>query len=171
MNQKLTFYASLVAATLALGACNVPTGVVPPPPKGITRFRLNVQLVEVEERNKKNERWDVGLTDEQMAPDLYYTVSVGNEPVYKSNTSDNKLITQWLEKSDPIDVAKGQKIVITFYDYDPSVARTGLLNNADDYVGALELTLDEFLKAVETGRELTAPGIKKCRLVAHNLYK
>lgn len=170
MKNHVSFLA-LACLWAALTACNVPQAVVMPPPKGITRFRMNVAMVEVAERNQQGGRWDPGLTDEQMAPDLYYVVSVGENQVYKSATSDNKLLTQWLEKSDAIDVKRGEKIKIAFYDYDTSVARTGMLNNSDDFVGYLELTVDEFVAAAQSGKELSAGLVKKCRITLHNLYR
>jgi C2 domain len=170
---KKPFFTLLLAgiAFLSLPACNVPSVVVAPPPKGITRFRLNVAMVEVADRTPNNNRWDPGLTEEQMAPDLYYTISVAGNQVYKSASVDNKLLTQWLEKSEVVDVAKGQKIVIAFYDYDASVARTGMLNNADDFIGSIELTADELIAAAQTGKELSSGLVKKCKLQIHNLFR
>ncbi len=158
-------------AGLVLSSCNVPSVVVAPPPKGITRFRLNVALVEVADRTPNNNRWDPGLTEEQMAPDLYYTVSVAGNQVYKSASVDNKYLTQWLEKSEVIDVAKGQKITIAFYDYDASVARTGVLNNADDFIGSVDLTADDLIAAAQTGKEFSSGLVKKFKLTIHNLYR
>jgi hypothetical protein len=160
-----------LVAFWSLPACNVPAVAVAPPPKGITRFRLNVAMVEVADRTPNNNRWDPGLTEEQMAPDLYYTVSVAGNQVYKSASVDNKLLTQWLEKSEVIDVAKGQKITIAFYDYDTSVARTGMLNNADDFIGSIELTAEELIAAAQTGKELSSGLVKKCKFQIHNLYR
>jgi hypothetical protein len=170
---KKTLYALCwgIATLCSLPACNVPAVVVAPPPKGITRFRLNVAMVEVADRTPSNNRWDPGLTEEQMAPDLYYTVSVAGNQVYKSASVDNKLLTQWLEKSEVIDVAKGQKITLAFYDYDTSVARTGVLNNADDFIGSIELTAEELIAAAQTGKELSSGLVKKCKLQIHNLYR
>jgi hypothetical protein len=155
----------------ALGGCNLPSAVVTPPPKGITRFQLNINYAEIAERTEKNERWDIGVTDEQMAPDAYYIVSVAGRQVYKSATSDNKFITQWLEKSDVIDMKPGEKITISFYDYDYSIARTGMLSNQDDFIGAIELSIDELIQGAKSGKEFSSGQLKKCRISLHNLYR
>ncbi|MDW8205067.1 MAG: hypothetical protein RMJ87_08575 [Cytophagales bacterium] len=155
----------------ALLACNLPAAVVTPPPKGITRFQLNISYAEIAERNEKNERWDIGVTEEQMAPDVYYVVTVAGKQVYKSAASDNKYITQWLEKSDVIDMKPGEKITISFYDYDYSIARTGMLNNEDDFIGAIELTIDELINGAKTSKEFTAGQVKKFRISLHSLYR
>lgn len=155
----------------ALAACNLPAAVVTPPPKGITRFQMNVSYAEIAERNEKGERWDIGVTEEQTAPDVYYVVTVAGRQVYKSASSDNKYITQWLEKSDVIDVKPGEKITISFYDYDYSIARTGMLSNQDDFIGAAEFTVDELINGAKTGKEFTAGQVKKFRISLHNLYR
>jgi len=156
---------------LALSACNLPSAVVTPPPKGITRFQMNISYAEIAERNEKNERWDVGVTDEQTAPDPYYVVTVAGRQVYKSASVDNKFITQWLEKSDVIDMKPGEKITISFYDYDYSIARTGMLSNQDDFIGAIELGIDELIQGAKLGKEFTSGQLKKCRISLYNLYR
>lgn len=168
MRNYITFATLLL---FALGACNLPSAVVTPPPKGITRFQLNISYAEIADRTEKNERWDVGVTDEQMAPDAYYIVSVAGRQVYKSANSDNKFITQWLEKSDVIDMKPGEKITISFYDYDYSIARTGMLSNQDDFIGAIELSIDELIQGSKSGKEFSGGQLKKCRISLHSLYR
>lgn len=165
---RLLYFLLLVKIVVA---CNLPAAVVTPPPKGITRFQMNINYIEIAEKNEHNQRWDVGVTEEQMAPDAYYVVIVDGKQVYKSGTSDNKYITQWLEKSDVVDVKPGQKITISFYDEDYSIARTGMLSNQDDFIGAIELTVDELINGAKSGKEFSAGLVKKFRISVHNLYR
>jgi hypothetical protein len=170
MNYKNFSIILVLASLLSLSACELTKNVSKPPP-GVTRLKVNVTYLEVMDRNKDNERWDVGLSDEDMAPDLYYTVSIDREQRYKSSVSKNKYITQWLEKSDFIDVPKGSKIVFTFYDDDFSMVRTGVLSNPDDFVGVLELNLEQLIKASQEGKEFKFDRVQKCRIAISNLMQ
>jgi hypothetical protein len=169
---KTTFYKYLLLLGIVplLWACELTKNVSKPPP-GVTRLKVNVSYVEVADKNKDNEKWDVGLSDEDLAPDLYYTISIDRDQRYKSAVSKNKFITQWLEKSDFIDVPKGSKVVFTFYDDDFSMVRTGVLSNPDDYVGVLELTLEQLLKASQEGKEFKFDKVIKCRISVSNVMQ
>jgi C2 domain len=153
-----------------ISACEM-TKNVSKPPAGVTRLKVNVVYLEVMDKNKENEKWDVGLSEEGMAPDLYYTIAIDRDQRYKSRTNNDKYLTQWLEKSDFIDIPKGSKIVFTFYDNDFSMVRTGLLSNPDDYVGTLELSTEQLLKAAQEGKEFKFERVLKCRFAVSNLMQ
>jgi len=168
---KKSIYAVLIAMiSISLSACEL-TKNVSKPPAGVTRLKVNVVYLETMDKNKENEKWDVGLSEEGMAPDLYYTVSIDREQRYKSSTNNDKYLTQWLEKSDFIDIPKGSKIVFTFYDNDFSMVRTGVLSNPDDYVGSIELTIEQLLKAAQEGKEFKFERVIKCRFAVSNVMQ
>ncbi len=164
------YFICLLGLLCLTSACELTKNVSKPPP-GVTRLRLNVVYLEVMDKNKENQKWDVGLSEEGMAPDLYYTVAIDREQRYKSATSNDKYITQWLEKSDFIDVPKGSKVVFTFYDNDFSMVRTGVLSNPDDYIGTIELTIDQLLKAAQEGKEFKFERVLKCRFAVSNIMQ
>lgn len=155
---------------VSISACEL-TKNVSKPPAGVTRLKVNVVYLEVMDKNKENEKWDVGLSEEGMAPDLYYTIAIDRDQRYKSGTNNDKYLTQWLEKSDFIDIPKGSKIVFTFYDNDFSMVRTGLLSNPDDYVGTLELSTEQLLKAAQEGKEFKFERVLKCRFAVSNVMQ
>lgn len=168
---KKSIYALLIVClSVFMSACEL-TKNVSKPPAGVTRLKVNVAYLEVMDKNKENEKWDVGLSEEGMAPDLYYTVSIDREQRYKSGTTNDKYLTQWLEKSDFIDIPKGSKIVFTFYDNDFSMVRTGVLSNPDDYVGTIELTTEQLLKAAQEGKEFKFERVLKCRFAVSNVMQ
>jgi hypothetical protein len=168
MMKKSLYLICFGALLILASACELTKNVSKPPP-GITRLKLNVVYLEVMDKNKENQRWDVGLSEEGMAPDLYYTIAIDREQRYKSSTNNDKYITQWLEKSDFIDVPKGSKVVFTFYDDDFSMVRTGILSNPDDYVGAVELTIDQLLKAAQEGKEFKFDRVIKCKFAVSSI--
>jgi hypothetical protein len=170
MKNNSWVYIALLSILLVTSACEL-TKNVSKPPAGVTRLKVNVSYIEVMEKNKDNEKWDVGLSEEGMAPDLYYTVFIDREQRYKSGTNNDKFITQWLEKSDFVDVPKGSKIVFTFYDNDFSMVRTGVLSNPDDYVGSIELTIDQLLKAAQEAKEFKFDRVIKCRFSVANVMQ
>ncbi len=161
------FYALML---VSISACEL-TKNVSKPPAGVTRLKVNVVYLEVMDKNKENEKWDVGLSEEGMAPDLYYTIAIDRDQRYKSGTNNDKYLTQWLEKSDFIDIPKGSKIVFTFYDNDFSMVRTGMLSNPDDYVGTLEITTEQLLKAAQEGKEFKFERVIKCRFAVSNVMQ
>jgi hypothetical protein len=170
ISQKNMLAASLLAMALLLSSCELTKNVSAPPP-GVIRFKLNVSYVEVKEKNAKGESWDPGLSREGLAPDLYYTVSIGYEKKFESKVVEDKYITQWLEPSDFLDVPKGQQVVLTFYDSDMSLVRTGVLNNPDDYLGAVSMPVEELLKAAQDGKTFTFESVIKCKVNVSNVMR
>jgi hypothetical protein len=153
-------------------SCNIASPVVlPPSSKGLIRFRLRLDYVEVARRDAKGHFWDPGLSNEGVAPDLYYTLSVEGARKYLSPTIKNRYIAQWLEKSDVIDLPADAKLTIAVYDKDRSVARTGLLHNQDDIVGTIELNTEELTDAAVGRKEIRFGQVERCRIVLHNLYR